>query len=665
MSNEALERVLNCASLPSLPAVAIEVLELTADQNVAMAKLAGSVQKDPAISAKVLKTINSSFYGLAKPCGSIERAIAYLGLNTVKSLVLGFSLVDSFSNLGEGYDLTGHWRRAIYSATAAQIFGRTIEDVDEDEAFTAALFQDIGAMAMFIALKQDYTDAIGTSGHDEHAKLERDRFGFDHATAGAELCKKWKLPKPIIEGVRLHHAPERGAGDWRSLVRLVGLSRLCADSMGHHPTAEQVTTLIANARAWFGEAFDVREQIGQIAEAARMLAKVFERPVGGAPDVEQITAMAQERSFEHQMQVQRQAEEMARQAYTDALTGAANRQRFDEELVRLHDEHVASGASFGMLFLDADKFKSVNDTHGHAAGDAVLIELVRRATEVVGDAGVVCRYGGEEFGVLLPGAGRRKSMALAERVRLAIEAQPFDLTRVECEADEIRVTVSIGVAATDCLPEGRVEDAQRLVAEADRAVYAAKQGGRNTVRVWGRLRNADEIEDAVAAETSSVRAGEAAPMEGTSGTGERVRVWLVEDDALAAVLLRTMLVQRRGVDVEWARSYQECQARIEQARAGEIPVPDVIACDHQLDQDTGIGLLEQVRGVLVLSEVPFFVLTAASDQGVQEAYERANVAGFVQKTKLAAEMNKWITAIVDAGAAHAASGAGAMAKPAA
>lgn len=642
MDHDGLDRVLNCPSLPSLPAVAVQVLELTADRDVAVAKIAEAVQRDPALSAKVLKTINSSFYGLAKPCGSIERAIAYLGLNTVKSLVLGFSLLDSFSDPGDGFDPGSHWRRAIYSATGAQIFGRSIATVDEDEAFTAALFQDIGAIAMFIALKGGYTNAVNGLEHDDHAEAERKHLGFDHTKAGAELCRKWKLPKAIADAVRWHHAPDKAAGESKDLVRLVALSRLCAESMGEEACPERVQRLVSSAALWFGDAIDMREAIGQIAEAARTLAKVFEQNVGRPPDVARITAMAQERSFEHQMEVQRRAEEMTKQAHTDALTGAANRQKFDEELARLHREHLDEGAALGVLFLDADRFKSVNDTYGHAAGDAVLVELVRRAHKVVGEAGLVCRYGGEEFAVLLPGIGRNASVAIAEQLRALIEATPFDLSGVACEADEIRVTVSIGVAATDCLPDGRVEESDRLVVEADRAVYAAKQGGRNTVRVWGRLRNVDEIEDAVS---------EAAPK---AGTGSGIRVWLVEDDALAAVLLRTMLVQRRGVEVEWFGTYEACEAKLNEADAGRTPGPDVVACDHRLASSTGVGLLRQIRGSATMAGVPFFVLTAASDEGLHETYGANGIAGFVQKTRLAAEMTKWISAIVNAGQAYAA-----------
>ena len=81
-------------------------------------------QNDPALAAKVLRTVNSSYYGLSKPCPTISRAVSFLGLNTVKSLTLGLSLVDIGQSVEAGFDLVSYWRRAVYCAAASRIVAR-------------------------------------------------------------------------------------------------------------------------------------------------------------------------------------------------------------------------------------------------------------------------------------------------------------------------------------------------------------------------------------------------------------------------------------------------------------------------------------------------------------------------------------------------------------
>ncbi len=97
MNNETLEKVLKCPTLPSLPAVALKVIDLTSNPAVKMEELARTIQNDQGLAAKILRTVNSSFYGLRKPCSTIHAAIVMLGLGPVKTLALGFSLVSAIA----------------------------------------------------------------------------------------------------------------------------------------------------------------------------------------------------------------------------------------------------------------------------------------------------------------------------------------------------------------------------------------------------------------------------------------------------------------------------------------------------------------------------------------------------------------------------------------
>jgi len=161
-----------------------------------------------------------------------------------------------------------------------------------------------------------------------------------------------------------------------------------------------------------------------------------------------------------------------RLAVTDPLTGLRNRRYMDTHLERMIDKARASGAPLSLLAFDLDRFKQVNDTFGHAAGDSVLREFSRRLLDNTRSVDLVARLGGEEFVVVMPDAGVDAARAAAERVRGAIEATAF------VENDRvIPVTVSVGVSSLR--PDG--DGAARLIARADAALYIAKAAGRNRV----------------------------------------------------------------------------------------------------------------------------------------------------------------------------------------
>jgi diguanylate cyclase (GGDEF)-like protein len=158
---------------------------------------------------------------------------------------------------------------------------------------------------------------------------------------------------------------------------------------------------------------------------------------------------------------------------TDDLTGVANRRSFDDWL----EEALAAGGAVGLLMIDVDHFKAYNDGYGHVAGDACLQQVsALLAYLLAGTSARLARYGGEEFAVILPGADVPAAAAIAERLRAAIEARAFE----HRYADAGEVTISIGVAAVRA---GKPADAEPLVMDADTALYAAKHGGRNRVRL--------------------------------------------------------------------------------------------------------------------------------------------------------------------------------------
>ena len=157
-------------------------------------------------------------------------------------------------------------------------------------------------------------------------------------------------------------------------------------------------------------------------------------------------------------------------ARTDALTGVLNRGAIVMELEREAERAAREGVPLGLGMLDIDHFKLVNDTHGHAAGDAVLCEVVRRVLGVMRPYDSFGRFGGEEFLVLVPGSGERELRDVLERIRSVIGS-----AAIVVDGHELAVTVSLGGAT-----RGR-ESADDLIARADDALYAAKEQGRDRV----------------------------------------------------------------------------------------------------------------------------------------------------------------------------------------
>jgi diguanylate cyclase (GGDEF)-like protein len=166
---------------------------------------------------------------------------------------------------------------------------------------------------------------------------------------------------------------------------------------------------------------------------------------------------------------------LAAQSERDALTGVYNRRKLTELLDMEVKRALRYKQKFGLLILDIDHFKKINDTHGHLVGDEAIKHVAQRAVATLRTTDVVARYGGEEFVVFLPGEDVEGAALAAERLREAAR-KPF---KTFAEVD-LTFTISIGV--TEFRPEAA--DPKTLLAEADRALYASKEGGRNRVTIF-------------------------------------------------------------------------------------------------------------------------------------------------------------------------------------
>ncbi len=487
MSQTTIERVMNSSRLPSLPAIALEVIELVQDPNVDLRTIAATIQHDPALAGKVLKTVNSSFYGQPKAITTITNALIVLGLNSVKTLALGFTLVNNMKDSEQGgFDHAGFWRHCVLSSTGAKVLMEASRQADPEEAFLGALLQDLGQLALVSVMGDDYSQAIAGVPRHQLCAREGEVFDADHTEIGGALSAKWRLPQMLQDVIAHHERPDSYKGEHLPLVRAVALANQFAELIVEDEVpASRVSILARRADEWLGiDTKSVPDLIQDIHSKSRDVQKLLEVPAADLGDPDMIMDRASEALQDVTLQTAMQAQQLEVQneklnykASTDALTGAHNRDSFNTFIAEQF-EAASADEPLSVLFMDTDHFKKFNDTHGHLVGDRVLVEQAALLKRFCPENGMAARYGGEEFAFVLPNHDRRSAAVLAEAIRRAVEM--LDTVQSD-EGETLYITNSIGVATYD----GTVfATPEQLIKAADQAVYAAKHAGRNNVRVF-------------------------------------------------------------------------------------------------------------------------------------------------------------------------------------
>jgi diguanylate cyclase (GGDEF)-like protein len=483
-----------CATLPTLPAAALKIVQLCQRENVPVPDLVAAVSADPALSAKVLKLVNSAALGRRQEVRTLSHAVILLGTNALQALALSFSLVPGPRGR-TGAARQAFWRRAVTSAIAARELAITVEFPLSEEAFLCGLLQDLGMLALTQVLAAEYEDLLTQAGGDNEAlaALERARLGTDHAEVGAWLLGRWKLPAVMCRAAELSHSPSRlppgTEAESAALIRITATAGLLADIWLRPDVASATVRAKVRTRGLF-ELSDAMLQalVSRIAAAAPDIAALFDIDLGDPDDLAAVVEQAKEalvmlnlraseqvaearqtiRALEHR------TEALAREAEHDPLTGLHNRRslerRLDEELSIALDARTPLSVVVG----DVDFFKRVNDTYGHGVGDRVLEAVATALSGQVRPRDTVARYGGEEFVAVLPATPAAGAAAVAERFRSQVEA----LELAVGDGPVVRMTMSFGHATASA---GHLTSSAELLRAADEALYAAKRAGRNRV----------------------------------------------------------------------------------------------------------------------------------------------------------------------------------------
>jgi diguanylate cyclase (GGDEF)-like protein len=494
--SQLLDELKRADSLPSPPGIAIEIIRLNRQDEVEIDQLVQVLSRDPAIAAKVLRTANSAAFGRPGRVAELHQAVMLLGLRSVNLLALSFSLLSQSHGKSPGFDYRRYWTLSAVTTVAARLLAEQRSRALRDEAFLAGLLCDFSRLVLAECAPQRYAPVLTRLAAEPAAVLEvveRELLGVDHAALGGELLEQWGLPETIVRAVAAHHDPaslEGEGGRVLELARILELSTACGELLAGGDVASAAERVRALGERHFGmsgaECQAFLEQVeAQLGELSEILALETTDP----GELAQIRVNATEFLVKESLALNEQMRAVSsdvkrleeknsaleQRATTDPLTQLRNRGFFDEALVSELERAAQSRHALGLLLVDVDHFKGVNDEHGHRVGDQLLQALGGVMRKHAGPNDCAARYGGEELALIcsVPDAA-----ALAERAE-ALRAAIAAIT-IQTASGPLRRTVSIG----GCLvaPGAHVEPSV-LVEAADTELYRAKSEGRNRVFV--------------------------------------------------------------------------------------------------------------------------------------------------------------------------------------
>jgi diguanylate cyclase (GGDEF)-like protein len=491
------ERLRFCKSLPTIPAIAMHVVELAGQAQVGLPDVAKLISRDPALATKVLKVANSPLYGFRRKTDNLRQAMNVLGLNAVITLTLSFSLAGALRDIKRtGFDIEHYWRRSVIAAVAARALGMQLGMKTCDELMLAGLLQDIGMLVFHALLQEDYRKIMaGKINHNAVIEAERLAFGADHTEVGAWLIRQWNLPAYLHQLIAASHEPNSSTipAELSAMANCVALSGIIADGMLHPDNDTFAARAIKGAEESLGmDAGAYHSALDLIATSVPEVSEIFEikliEPLQAAAlqdQANEILMIRHLRMHEEINEVRRTAEELTArsqfledQVHKDSLTGLYNRGHFDAILNKEFIYATEQDWPLTVAFIDLDNFKQVNDSFGHTVGDEILKSIADVMHSHTRQTDLLARYGGEEFVAILPGTNATGACRLFERIIAAVRAQDHtDLAK-----QPLFVTLSIGVA-THVDAGYYFDSASQLLQAADDAMYAAKNAGRNRLIV--------------------------------------------------------------------------------------------------------------------------------------------------------------------------------------
>jgi diguanylate cyclase (GGDEF)-like protein len=599
--------------------VAIKILQAMQRETPNIAEIAQAISADAPLSAKVLKAVNSPFYGLSNKITSVHQAMVFLGLNAVKNLALSFSLLSGFApKRKDAFDYVQFSKDAIVGAVAARTLTETVNRQQGENAFFLGLLQDIGMLILAESMPEKYADVLGEAarGAGHLHEIESSLLGMNHMEVGQYVTDAWGLPASFSVPVGYHHCPEQIAhpfDDIEQMTRLLHLSSLYVEGFkGHDPSAGFAKIERLVQAYGLGSSIDPADVAARVSDGAKSVFPIFDLEIDEIKHLEIIEAARTglaDLSGELLNQVHSQAQSLdllRQQVGLDGMTQLNNHQRFQEILNREIGRAARYGSPLSIIMVDLDHFKSVNDFFGHQAGDHVLKCIAALLKKLLRDSDHIARYGGEEFAVILPMTPLKDALLTGERLRKAVAAE-----KITYHERSISLTMSCGVAAWE---KNRDIGPEALVKMADEALYDAKHSGRNRCCVYK-----DQNPNPTPA----------------------IKVLVIDDEEIVLVTVTKML-ERLGYDVLAARSGREATELLQKHPDKiDMVILDMVLPDMNPDQ-----ILAAVRDRHSEAKV---LLSSGYSLDAGGSHQLVNSTdGFLQKPYQLAELSKVVhAALID------------------
>jgi diguanylate cyclase (GGDEF)-like protein len=482
-----------------LSAAAARIAQEALRPEVSIESLAKLAHADAAFAMKLLALVNSPAFARSRTVSDINQAASLLGIRGVRTVALSL-LVSNFCPGDESCRVL--MANSLRRAVACRLIAAELNVKDLDGCFATGLFLDAGLLQL---AQQNLELAVAIASSPAHHRVLREQAEglTPHPTLGGDLAQSYALPAETVSAIRNHHAPEppegtlgqiAWLGEWVAGVfespdvdraRATTIEQARKVGLG----AAQIGTILERLPAQVAEVAQALDSdVGELHDldtlrndAGRLLADINQQYEGVIRKLGELLKEKEKLTEE----LSKANATLASLASTDALTGLPNRRALEDELVRCAARARRDKTWLAVVALDVDHFKRFNDSHGHAAGDAVLSTVGRVLIEQCRKGDIPTRYGGEEFTVLLPNTNAVGANIVAERIRRALEASETCF-----EGKILKFTTSLGVAAAQ--GDG-VEPIALLAARADEALYVAKRAGRN--RVVGAAPRIEELEE--------------------------------------------------------------------------------------------------------------------------------------------------------------------------
>ncbi len=473
--NEFLKRILAVEDLPSPPGVALRLLEIYNQAEIEVSEMSKVISADPVLAAKLIDYCNSPILARARRTSSIDQAIVALGLRAVKMIGLSFSLIQTSASEESQFDYDAFWNRSMATAIAARTLSSHLKG-DKETVFLLGLVLNIGQLAMAHVLQGEYLVLMDSRNVSELLAAEVEKWGVDHYEIGGQMLCNWKFPEDmanvILKFGQLSEKPDE-------VISVLQVAEQVSELLFNPETRiERLEEVKANAIAMFNLEDDVFDQIFDDSvvywvEYAKLLnfdssnqttfAGLEGKARRGIAQLSMGLHAENEKVVEENIQLKSNI-------IVDPLTGLKNRRAYTTEVAAELERCKRSRSTFVMMVADIDKFKLVNDTYGHAAGDKILVAVAEALIDHSRRYDSVYRIGGEEFVIVLADCDVHAALSAAERFRKSVES--LDL---QTEGTRIPVTVSIGI---NCIEAGG-QTVEEVFHVADRLMYKAKASGRN------------------------------------------------------------------------------------------------------------------------------------------------------------------------------------------